>query len=400
MARLTLTPTGRWILVATLVLLTAGYLLGYPQLSVIGMGCLVACVLAAFFAAGRLDSTAVLELSAARVTRGATIQAAVTLPDQRVRSVRPPGLALDAGTGLAVVDAGVVNGTATAGRTTQFDIQALRRGRTTIGPPISERRDLFGIVARRRRLTGTVPVVVRPAVVPLPAARRALRAGVPAVRGRNPETGIAFESLREYAEGDDIRRVHWGASLRTGDDSLLIRQGADSAEPGLSLVFHTAADVYGAEEAAEDFEQADFETAVDTAASILLAYTNAGIPFVFATSGGLRHAGRGGPGEGARLLDLLAEIRPTGAGPLSRAVAAARTPGAAQLIIVTGTESRDWAPAAQAATRWCKRVVVLEVGGGQAGNRNAPVDAASYDGRMPTTVAIRSLTDLVAAWPL
>src|SRR5690606_11103589 len=44
--------------------------------------------------------------------------------------------------------------------------------------------------------------------------QRVLDDGLRAIRARG--AGTQFEALREYVEGDDVRRVDWAATARTG----------------------------------------------------------------------------------------------------------------------------------------------------------------------------------------
>ena len=67
-------------------------------------------------------------------------------------------------------------------------------------------------------------------------ARRPTRSGPAAVT----LDGDEFAALREYEIGDDLRKVHWPATARTGE--LFIRQDTSYREPHVVVVLDTRAD--------------------------------------------------------------------------------------------------------------------------------------------------------------
>ncbi len=74
------------------------------------------------------------------------------------------------------------------------------------------------------------------------------------------EGSASFHQLREYVRGDDMRRIHWRSTARTGD--LMVKQMVDTTRPELVVILDNRAATIG-----ED----DFEHAVEIAASILQA---------------------------------------------------------------------------------------------------------------------------------
>lgn len=94
-----------------------------------------------------------------------------------------------------------------------------RRGLQRVGPLRTTVEDPFGLARRTRVDGGHVTVIVLPrtwALAPLPAAP-----------GDEPEDGVPsvvslstvdeeFSTLRAYVAGDDIRRIHWPTTARTG----------------------------------------------------------------------------------------------------------------------------------------------------------------------------------------
>jgi len=105
--------------------------------------------------------------------------------------------------------------------TVSYTVEAARRGRWPIGPLVVTRTDVFGTVASSATLGDSAEVTVWPTVVALPTPSDVL-VGEPdrvALGARSPSTDDA--SLRDYREGDDLRRVHWSSSARRG--ALMVR---------------------------------------------------------------------------------------------------------------------------------------------------------------------------------
>ncbi|MCA1845289.1 MAG: DUF58 domain-containing protein [Actinobacteria bacterium] len=99
-----------------------------------------------------------------------------------------------------------------------------RRGSVPIGPLAIGIVDPLGLVERQLEMAGTARLVVHPRihpVLPLPASSTRETPHGTTHPARSPR-GDDFFALREYEVGDDLRRVHWRSTARTGD--LMLRQ--------------------------------------------------------------------------------------------------------------------------------------------------------------------------------
>jgi uncharacterized protein (DUF58 family) len=74
--------------------------------------------------------------------------------------------------------------------------------------------------------------------------------------------GSVFASLREYTPGDDMRLVHWSASARTPDGTLLVRQHIAARTPEFRVILDPDLD---------DDDADRFEECVDIAYSLVHA---------------------------------------------------------------------------------------------------------------------------------
>ena len=122
--------------------------------------------------------------------------------------------------------------------------------------------------------------------------------------------GTDLVGLHEYTVGDDLRRLHWATSARTG--TLMVREDADPAQPHVCVLLDDRQQSYAHPD--------DFEEAVELAAALCRVAVEAGDPLRLRTSSG-RHdltvpgsTTRHLPREGLELEWLLAEID-SGRGP-------------------------------------------------------------------------------------
>lgn len=153
--------------------------------------------------------------------------------------------------------------------TAAYRVLCRPRGAYPIGPVSVEVADPLGLAATATTAGTVDTLVVYPSIEVLD--------GLPGVPGRNlavnavrPEHsqrgGEDFYTLREYQQGDDMRRVHWPSSARR--DRLMIRQLETPWQARALILLDVRARAYPDEGA--------FEAAVTGAASAL------------------RHLGRGG----------------------------------------------------------------------------------------------------------
>lgn len=112
-----------------------------------------------------------------------------------------------------------------ATRDATYTFPTHRRGLHPVGPVTVETQDAFGLVRSRLTIADVRTLIVLPRTVSL--------SELPTAPGDEPEHGArvlssaatveeSFASMRPYAVGDDIRRIHWRTTARTGD--LVVRQ--------------------------------------------------------------------------------------------------------------------------------------------------------------------------------
>ena len=109
-------------------------------------------------------------------------------------------------------------------RTVSYRMPQLARGRYRVGPLHIRLTDPFHLVDLRRSFTATDEFAVTPMIEPLRDLEppRSIDVGDNAGSHSIGARGADDASTREYRTGDDLRKIHWRSSARTG--ALMVRQ--------------------------------------------------------------------------------------------------------------------------------------------------------------------------------
>ncbi len=303
---LRITAVGAVVLSAGLSLMVLGFALGYRTLSVAG----VAVLLGSLFAAGSTMSVPALDVARViepqRVARGNPAHGLVSVKNQlgrRSRACSAIEVVGDRFVQVAIPALGPRKSIAVS-----YELATHRRGELLVGPLSIHRSDPLGLFEVNRTVGEKVSVLVEPniyALDPRPAGR--LRHLEGPRSDKATQGTMTFHSLREYTLGDDIRRVHWRSSARTG--TLMVKEHVDTSLPSTVVILDTCASHY-----TEDL----FEDAVDVAASVVAASQGRNFPVRFMTTSGLTLFVRAGQ-RGQELRDLLASVEPDAGGEMQRA---------------------------------------------------------------------------------
>ena len=146
-----------------------------------------------------------------------------------------------------------------------YPLVGLARGRYTVGPLLVRAMDPFGLARVDRRFTSTSPVIVTPQVVPLADLSNAPGSGQ---SGESTPMRIGLVGqddvmVREYRDGDDVRRIHWRSTARRGE--IMVRREEQSWDPSVTLLLDSRIQAH-----AGTGPEASFEWAVSAVASIAL----------------------------------------------------------------------------------------------------------------------------------
>jgi uncharacterized protein (DUF58 family) len=199
--------------------------------------------------------------------------------------------------------------------------------------------DLLGLVSVRPPLACEgLTIVVRPRLVSLDGLFS--EAGRVGGDGRRlllrRAAGFDFHSVREYEQGESLRRVHWPTSARRGQ--LMVKELEDTAHDGVVVLLDC--DPAGAVGSPPD---SSFDAAVRAAGSILQTHAARGRGATLVTTGsdGQVVPVRSARGELGGAVTCLAAACPDARHGLARALHAnPSVSGTAELVIVTATLDR------------------------------------------------------------
>lgn len=188
-------------------------------------------------------------------------------------------------------------------RTVAYPLPSLRRGRYTVGPTTVMASDPFGLVTADTRSTDVGELVVRPTTVALANLTLpiAWRDGAATLSHSVGVGGSDDASVREYRHGDDLRKIHWRSTARSG--AFMVRQ-EERPWHGESLVLldHRAL-AYPTSPSEPD--AAALEWAISAAASIACHLAERGRRVSVVTGDGeVAHD------SSSAILDLLADVKP------------------------------------------------------------------------------------------
>lgn len=236
-------------------------------------------------------------------------------------------------------------------RTAQCLVQAMRRGVFPLGPTLIYSTDPLGLQTFSQKALALDELIVYPALLPLAeswpcGAASAGWRGAASAQTRGD--GDDFYGVREYALGDDLRRVHWRTTARTG--SLAVAEYSRGITLDAVIALDLSRDAYTD---TKDGVSEALEAGVRLAATLADDLLRHGYAVRLLTAGATADETQARSGaETARFLERLARVRPDASESLADVLEGARggARGEAALIVISpaGTDPRlrrqgdDW----------------------------------------------------------
>ncbi|MGI5216004.1 DUF58 domain-containing protein [Plantactinospora sp. CA-290183] len=219
-----------------------------------------------------------------------------------------------------------------------YTVRADVRGRYEVGPLVVRLTDPFGLCELTRAFPSVDPLTVIPQVTALPSVRLTGEyAGTGESRARSVAVhGEDDAATREYRRGDDLRRVHWKSTARTGE--LMVRREEQPWESRATVVLDTRTFAHRGEG-----PTASFEWAVSAVASIAVHLRHSGYKLRLVSDSGIDVNANEAGGDGL-LLDYLADVRLSQRGDVATLVERVRQRSDGGLVIallgtLTGPEA-------------------------------------------------------------
>lgn len=215
-----------------------------------------------------------------------------------------------------------------------YVLERLPRGRYVVEAVHGTIDDPFGLARAEVEFPAGGSLLVYPRLVALD--RLFSESGASAQDGRRlllrRPTGFDLHSVREYEEGESLRKVHWPTTARRGQ--LMVKELEDAPRDEIAVLLdaqeHTAAGE-------------SFDVQVRAAGSILRKHASHGRHAVLAVNSALRPTARVSSLDGDWLgaLALLAEAEPNGTRPVVELLARESGPAsrALETVVVTARVS-------------------------------------------------------------
>jgi len=229
----------------------------------------------------------------------------------------------------------------------RYVLQSLPRGRYAFTDARVVLDDPFGLERVEQPLPGEGTLLVYPRLVELDGV---FTQGIEAHQGRRlalwRPAGFDLHSVREYQQGESLRKVHWPTTARRGE--LMVKDFDDAARDEIAVILDAQS---GLEVGTPP--DSSFELQVRAAGSILQTHVHAGRRAVLVVNGARRaiqevHAHGA---EWRQALELLAAVEPDGPEPLTNLLADEASPAARALELVVVTSSVTAALAERLAQR-------------------------------------------------
>jgi uncharacterized protein (DUF58 family) len=239
-----------------------------------------------------------------RVREGQTVLAEITLRARRRLTSFIVEERLDGALGAPVR---IAVGTLAPDRDVhhQYSIRPRRRGVYHVGPLEAEWTDPFGLARGRQPLLERTEIIVHPSIevaIDRPTARKWEDPPVRPPVSRAWPAGFDFYGMRDYVAGDDLRRVVWRASARTG--RLLVREFEQGITDRIVVMLDTDASWHRPGEVSDTFE-----AAVRCAASLAVRHLQDGFSVGLEANGRRLAVDLRGPRARIPLLDELARVQ-------------------------------------------------------------------------------------------
>ncbi|MGI3783644.1 MAG: DUF58 domain-containing protein, partial [Janthinobacterium lividum] len=246
--------------------------------------------------------------------------------------------------------------------------------------------DPFGLVRLDRTFTATSDVVVTPQVFDLTRVAGS-GSGGSAGEARPRRIGVVGADdvlVREYRQGDDVRRIHWRSTARSGE--LMVRREEQALDPSTTVLLDTRASAHAGRGVHHSLEWA-----VSAVASVGLRLAEDGYAVDVTTSEGpLQRAATGrGPAAADALLQQLTDLQAAKGRDLGHLLADAHGERSEQLVVaVLGrlTPQEAYAVSGLRRQRGTGLAMVLDVDAWATSSRSATGGAAA-PGESPSDAA-------------
>jgi uncharacterized protein (DUF58 family) len=219
-----------------------------------------------------------------------------------------------------------------------------KRGSFTLGPLVVRISDPFTLFPQEVQFAGQEKALVYPRIVALPdfAAPNPHLVGDHSRRQRANIVSTDVASVREYAAGDSISRIHWLTTARTG--RLMVKQFDQGSSSHMWTLFdqHRDAQAGSGEESTDEY-------GATLAASVIDKYSRSFLPVGYSAHGSLSLVTYPDRSAAHRehVMEHIASSLPVGDTPLLEMLGALERDfsQSTSLVVITAAGDGDWVAA-------------------------------------------------------
>ncbi len=190
--------------------------------------------------------------------------------------------------------------------THRYSVRCARRGVYEIGPLVAVKGDPLGLTQRETLIAEPFELLVHPRIEVVSDRPLTRQFEDPPIRppvSKPWPSGLEFYGMREYKAGDDLRRIVWRASARTG--KIMVREAEQGITDKITIILDTDR---GAHSRDGEGLSESFEAGVRAAASLAVRHLREGYEVKVETNGGPLTRSLRGAQQQLPLLDAFAKV--------------------------------------------------------------------------------------------
>ena len=190
--------------------------------------------------------------------------------------------------------------------THRYSLRCSRRGVYQVGPLVAVASDPLGLSQRETVVAEPYELLVHPRVELVSDRPLTRQFEDPPIRppvSKPWPSGLEFYGMREYVPGDDLRRIVWRASARTG--TIMVREAEQGITDKITILLDTDRGSHSRD--GEGLSES-FETGVRAAASLAVRHLREGYEIKVQANGGPLTRPLRGPTAQLLMLDALTRV--------------------------------------------------------------------------------------------
>ena len=190
--------------------------------------------------------------------------------------------------------------------THRYGLRCTRRGVYQVGPLVAVSSDPLGLTERESVVAEPFELLVHPRIELVSDRPLTRQFEDPPIRppvSKPWPSGLEFYGMREYARGDDLRRIVWRATARTG--KVMVREAEQGITDRITLILDTDRGRHSKD--GEGLSES-FEAGVRVAASLGVRHLREGYEVKVETNGGPLTRHLRGASKQLMMLDAFARL--------------------------------------------------------------------------------------------